>query len=53
MFNGCKIPGEAMDTLNDYFKTGVYLNLMLHTLLPLLGAINELTKKKIDVATSG
>jgi len=25
LFNGCKTPGEAMDKLNHYFKTGGYL----------------------------
>jgi len=24
LFNGCKTPGETLDTLNHYFKTGGY-----------------------------
>jgi len=29
LFNGCKTPGETVDTLNHYFKTGTVLLLYL------------------------
>jgi len=33
MFNACKTPGETVDTLNDYFRTGCYLLITLFRLL--------------------
>ena len=34
MFSGCKTPGETIDTLNDYFKTGIVLRLLIENFIP-------------------